>query len=304
MTDLQLSSLFINQLLTMGLPAVDQSLMKLLEAMETFPKSAVLFNAVSIAKTLGLLLALCMGSYECWMMMLGRRGMDVMKLLRIAALSICITTSSYICSALKAPGKGLETTAMMMAQAKNREVAALELKVAEKQAGYLKRLREVQDSIETAKQVQAIGEDAHIAQGIRSFLSHFKIRERIDRMNQWAEKHKKRTIAITIGVLTLSLILGSWLTFSSDSKEPDLFGGMTDVRPDFEGMRRIQRLKSLQVEQTTDLTNRGQRLKRDLDSLIAIPVKSHKDSVDIMVKYRQLEIVMDYLDNKQPNKNN
>ena len=145
---------------------------------------------------------------------------------------------------------------------------------------------------------------AHIAQGIRSFLSHFKIRERIDRMNLWAEKHKKRTVAITIGVLTLSLILGSWLTFSSDSKEPDLFGGMTDVRPDFEGMRRIQRLKSLQVEQTTDLTNRGQRLKHDLDSLIAIPVKSHKDSVDIMVKYRQLEIVVDYLDNKQPNKNN
>ena len=146
--------------------------------------------------------------------------------------------------------------------------------------------------------------DAHIAQGIRSFLSHFKIRERIDRMNLWAEKHKKRTVAITIGVLTLSLILGSWLTFSPDSKEPDLFGGMTDVRPDFEGMRRIQRLKSLQVEQTTDLTHRGQRLKHDLDSLIAIPVKSHKDSVDIMVKYRQLEIVVDYLNNKQKNQNN
>jgi len=26
--------------------------------------------------------------------------------------------------------------------------------------------------------------------------------------------------------------------------------------------------------------------------------------VDIMVKYRQLEIVVDYLDNKHPNKNN
>ena len=145
--------------------------------------------------------------------------------------------------------------------------------------------------------------DAHIAQGIRSFLSHFKIRERIDRMNQWAEKHKKRTVTITIGILTLSLILGSWLTFSSDSNESELFSDMTDVRPDFEGMRRIQRLKSLQVEQTTDLTNRGQRLKHDLDSLIALPVKSHKGSVDIMVKYHQLEIVVDYLDNKQPNKN-
>ncbi|MFW5618162.1 MAG: hypothetical protein ACOCNI_08070 [Prevotella pectinovora] len=146
--------------------------------------------------------------------------------------------------------------------------------------------------------------DAHISRGIRSFLSHFKIRERIDRMNQWAEKHKKRTVTITIGILTLSLILGSWLTFSSDSNESELFSDMTDVRPDFEGMRRIQRMKSLQVEQTTDLTNRGQRLKRDLDSLIAIPVKSHKDSVNIMVKYHQLEIVVDYLDNKQPNKNN
>ena len=146
--------------------------------------------------------------------------------------------------------------------------------------------------------------DAHIAHGIRSFLTHFKIRERIDRMNQWAEKHKKRTVTITIGILTLSLILGSWLTFSSDSNESELFSDMTDVRPDFEGMRRIQRMKSLQVEQTTDLINRGQRLKRDLDSLIAIPVKSHKDSVNIMVKYHQLEIVVDYLDNKHPNKNN
>ncbi len=30
--------------------------------------------------------------------------------------------------------------------------------------------------------------DAHIAHGIRSFLTHFKIRERIDRMNQWARR--------------------------------------------------------------------------------------------------------------------
>lgn len=79
MTDLLLSSnMFISQLLTMGLPAIDQSLMNLLAAMETFPKSAVLGNTIGLAKMIGLLLALCMGSYECWTMMLGRRGMDVM----------------------------------------------------------------------------------------------------------------------------------------------------------------------------------------------------------------------------------
>lgn len=159
MTDLMMniSGLF----LTMGLPAIDQSLEKLLVAMETFPKSALLGDTVGYARIIGLCLALSVGSYECWMMMLGRRAMDVMKLLRIVGLSLCITYSTWICNQLAAPGRALENTTREMAKSKNREVAALELKVAQKQSDYLKRLRQVQDSIETAKQVQTIGEDAH-----------------------------------------------------------------------------------------------------------------------------------------------
>lgn len=120
----------------------------------------MLGDAVGLARILGLLLALCVGSYECWMMMLGRRGMDVMKLLRIIGISICISSSSWICQALQVPGKGLETATKAMAKAKNKEVAAFELKVAQKQSEYLDRLREVQDSISTAQQVAAIGQDA------------------------------------------------------------------------------------------------------------------------------------------------
>ncbi|WP_305150518.1 hypothetical protein [uncultured Duncaniella sp.] len=148
-------------LCTMGLPSIDDSLDKLLVAMETFPNVAVLGDAVSLARIIGLLLALCVGSYECWMMMLGRRGMDVMKLLRIVGISICISCSSYICSVLQTPGKGLEATTKAMAKSKNKEVAAFELKVAQKQGQYLERLRAVQDSIATAQQVAAIGEDAN-----------------------------------------------------------------------------------------------------------------------------------------------
>ena len=150
----------LSTLLTIGLPAIDESLDKLLVAMETFPNVAVLGDAVGLAKVIGLLLALCVGSYECWMMMLGRRGMDVMKLLRIVGISICISSSSWICSALQVPGKGLESATKAMAQSKNKEVAAFELKVAQKQGEYLERLRAVQDSISAAKQVAAIGEDA------------------------------------------------------------------------------------------------------------------------------------------------
>ena len=79
--------------LTMGLPSIDESLDKLLVAMESFPKAAILGDTVGYARVLGLLLALCVGSYECWLMMLGRRAMDVMKLARIIALSMCITSS-------------------------------------------------------------------------------------------------------------------------------------------------------------------------------------------------------------------
>lgn len=147
-------------LLTIGLPAIDQSLDKLLVAMETFPNVAVLGGAVGIARALGLCLALCVGSYECWMMMLGRRAMDVMKLLRILGISLCISFSSVICDSLLVPGKSLEKASKSMAQLKNKEVAAFELKVAEKQSQYLDRLRAVQDSIATAQQVAAIGEDA------------------------------------------------------------------------------------------------------------------------------------------------
>ena len=150
-----------DMLLTMGLPSIDESLDKLLVAMESFPKSAILGNAVGYARVIGLCLALCMGSYECWMMMLGRRAVDVLRLLRIVGLSVCITSSTWICNSLRSPGKALENTTKQMALAKNKEVAALERKVAEKQGEYLDRLREVQDSIDAAKKIEAIGEDAH-----------------------------------------------------------------------------------------------------------------------------------------------
>ena len=139
--------------------------------------------------------------------------------------------------------------------------------------------------------------DAKIAAAVKDFLTKFKLKEKIDLANQWADAHKKKVTVITIGTLTLSLIIGSWLTLTEDYNEADLFSEMAEVP--FDGMRRIQRLKSMQMDQTVELTNKGQQLKHDLDSLVRLPVKSHQDSVDIMVKYRQLELVVKYLDNKQ-----
>lgn len=149
-----------SQLLTMGLPVIDNSLDKLLIAMQDFPKAAFFGNTLSMAKALGLVLALCVGSYEAWMMMLGRRGMDVMKLLRIVGISFCITWSGTICSALSSPGLALEKGARAMTTSKNQEVAMQEKMVAKLQKKYVDRLRAVQDSLNKAKEVKEIGEDA------------------------------------------------------------------------------------------------------------------------------------------------
>lgn len=75
-------------LCAMGLPVIDDNLEQILAEMSTFPAEAALGTCMNYARALGLLFALCVGSYECWMMMLGRRGMDVMKLLRIVGMSM------------------------------------------------------------------------------------------------------------------------------------------------------------------------------------------------------------------------
>ena len=141
--------------------------------------------------------------------------------------------------------------------------------------------------------------DAKIAEGIKSLTDKFKFKDKIAKANQWADKHKKRVSVITISMLMLSLVIGSWLTLTSTYNEADMLSDFTEVKPAFDGIRRIQRLKSIQVDQTVELTNKCQQLKHDLDSLVRLPIKSHQDSVDIVVKYRQLELVVKYLDNKQ-----
>lgn len=139
--------------------------------------------------------------------------------------------------------------------------------------------------------------DAKITKGIRNFLSKFKLKEKIAKANDWADKNKKRTSCITIGILLFSLIVGSWLTLTAETNASQMLSGLSDVQPMFDGMHRIQKAKDLQVKQTTEMTNKGKQLKHELDSLVALPDKKHKDSVDIVVKYRQLEIVVDCLEN-------
>lgn len=148
----------LNVFLTMGLPAIDESLQSVITAIRSQTPSA-LGQITSIARVIGLIAALCVASYECWVMMLGRRALDVFKIMRIVGLSICISSSGFIGSAVATPGKVLESTTKGMAKSMNKRLVKQEEKVAKLQEKYYTKIRALQDSIEVAKRIQEIGDD-------------------------------------------------------------------------------------------------------------------------------------------------
>ena len=126
-----------------------------------------------------------------------------------------------------------------------------------------------------------------------------RCRERIERANAWAEQNKGRTATLTVGTLFLLLVIGSVMTLSgNDEPEMNIIEGIAEVNPMFQGLQQIQDTKAYQLSQVEKLTVKGQSLKRELDSLIRMPVKSHEDSLQIIIKHRQLELIVNNLENR------
>ena len=132
-----------------GFETIDENLAKLIAKMAEFPEQNLINDIQGYAKMIGLLIALGVGSYECWMMMLARRGIDVMKILRIIIISICISFSGWISEAACAPGKALGEAAQQMAKTKSNDVKNKEKELANLQDDYLKKLDEVLNNAKT-----------------------------------------------------------------------------------------------------------------------------------------------------------
>jgi len=124
----------------------------------------------------------------------------------------------------------------------------------------------------------------------------FKIRERVAKANSWADQNRGDTMLITVGSLLFLLIVGSMFTLCDNTQEENFMTGVETVEPMFRGMQRIQNAKAYQANQIQEMTNKGQMLKHELDSLVRLPVKSHQDSVQIIIKYKQLELIVNNLE--------
>lgn len=160
-------TIWVNDLLSMGLPLIDKSLEEVIMVLGNPPTKVLESTITGWARTIGASLALGVGSYEAWMMILGRRGMDVMKILRIVIISVCLSGPgmSFIHNICNAPGKVLEDSAHKMAQKANTDLDAKERAVAKEQKVYLDSLRSLQAKQMEQKEAKDALEESEEAKG-------------------------------------------------------------------------------------------------------------------------------------------
>lgn len=117
----------------------------------------------------------------------------------------------------------------------------------------------------------------------------YRLAARIRIANRWATQHPKRTFGYVVGTLLTVLFCDVAITgMRAEMKEPDV-NMIANVEPVFNGFRTIQANKDTHRRTVLEMTSQGQTLKHELDSLIALPHKTHADSIGIIRRYGQLE---------------
>lgn len=127
----------------------------------------------------------------------------------------------------------------------------------------------------------------------------YRLAARIRLANKRAAQHPKRTFAVVTGTL-LCVLIGSIAldSFTFHKQEPQV-EDIASMDAVFNGFHAIQANKSYQQNTLQQLAVMGQDTRRSLDSLIAIPRKSHSDSIRIVQHYRQLERIVNSLKAEQ-----
>lgn len=121
---------------------------------------------------------------------------------------------------------------------------------------------------------------------------------RIRLANIWARRHPKRTFACVTGILSLLLVC-SLVTGNDkpDNADEQGISAIASMEPLFQGFRTIQSNKGLHRVTMLELADSGRAIRRELDSLIAMPRKSHGDSLRIVRQYRRLENIVKFINN-------
>ena len=132
----------------------------------------------------------------------------------------------------------------------------------------------------------------------------WNVKNKIEKSNQWASENRKTFFALVVGFLSFAFvttaisILYDMTRPSTDTTQMD-FSGKTEsienIQPIMNGLRQIDERKKSEKIEIKQLTDKGVAIHEELDSLLAIDVKSHEDSVRIIQDYRQLENIVNFL---------
>lgn len=129
----------------------------------------------------------------------------------------------------------------------------------------------------------------------------WRLAARVRLANAWAIKHPKRTFAYVTGSLLFLLVSTVvWDGGNTESQKPEV-SILAGMEPMFSGFHTIQTNKERHRHTLMELVTDGQSIRGELDSLIAIPHKTHGDSIRIIKQYRQLERIVKSLNNNENN---
>ena len=124
----------------------------------------------------------------------------------------------------------------------------------------------------------------------------YGIGEKIAKANAWADGHRRKTAGILFSVNATIYIVGFLLCMSGNEVDgnsiQDPMQDLAQIQPMFSQLHRIEDMKTVHKKTYVQLSNRAVRLKREVDSLMAMPGKTHQDSVLALQKYDELKTIM------------
>lgn len=134
------------------------------------------------------------------------------------------------------------------------------------------------------------------------YLKTKNIREKVIKLNFWAEKNKRKMFYFSISFLFALFVLNGIITafsFNEDNANNEsVMNQIEDVNSVIQGFKQIENTKYNNKEQYSNLIYKGKQIKCELDSLLALKTKTHNDSILIISKYKQLNIIAKTLKNK------
>ena len=123
----------------------------------------------------------------------------------------------------------------------------------------------------------------------------YQIGNRINKANVWANTHRRKAAGIALAVNFCIYLIGVGMCFADNKANNGIADPMQDfaaVQPMFAQIHRIHDMKQVEKSSFVALSNRAVRLKHEVDSLMAMPGKTHQDSVLALDKYDELKMIM------------